>query len=357
MDHPMNRPAVAYTSRALPETPLPLDPAALGLDARVRCHEREAGKAPLFIECADDALQDRAAFRAWFAQVRPVIDALIVRHGTVVLRGFPVTETDDFAQLAAEFPKFTGDYAGGRAPRSAIKGEVMEATRLDASVELALHSEMAYMRDYPRRLAFFARKIAARGGETTIGDMRGLIDDLPPASLVKLQQHKTRMATNYGPRSDDLQATYAHMDLRGWNHAFFTDDPQDVERMCAQKGLTPIWNPDGSLTLLTPLEPFVSHPQTGQLLYRSVIHMRPQSQSDELSRRIRATQKHPTGATLGNGESLLADELHQIDIACAARTVHWRWQAGDVMLVDNLQVWHGRNPYEGERETQVALLN
>jgi hypothetical protein len=25
--------------------------------------------------------------------------------------------------------------------------------------------------------------------------------------------------------------------------------------------------------------------------------------------------------------------------------------------VDNLQVWHGRNPYEGERETQVALLN
>jgi alpha-ketoglutarate-dependent taurine dioxygenase len=127
--------------------------------------------------------------------------------------------------------------------------------------------------------------------------------------------------------------------------------------MCAQKGLTPIWNPDGSLTLLTPLDPFVSHPQTGQLLYRSVIHMRPQSQSDELSRRIRATQKHPTGATLGNGESLLADELHQIDIACAARTVHWRWQAGDVMLVDNLQVWHGRNPYEGERETQVALLN
>ncbi|WP_157667644.1 TauD/TfdA family dioxygenase [Comamonas serinivorans] len=357
IDAPMNRPVVAYTSRALPETPRLLDASALGLDARVRCHEREPGQAPLFIECADDGLRDRAAFRAWFAQVRPIIDALIVRHGTVVLRGFPIAETDDFAALVAEFPKFTGDYAGGRAPRSAVKGDVMEATRLEASVQLALHSEMAYMRDYPRRLAFFARRIAARGGETTIGDMRTLVAGLPQAAVAKLHAHKTRMATNYGPKSDALQPTYAHMDLRGWNHAFFTDDPQDVERLCAHKGLTPIWNPDGSLTLLTPLDPFVSHPQTGQLLYRSVIHMRPQSQSDALSRQIRATQQHPTGATLGTGESLSAEELHQIDTACAARTVHWRWQAGDVMLVDNLQVWHGRNPYEGERETQVALLN
>lgn len=357
MDTLMSQPAVAYTSRALTGPALPLNAQALGLDARVRCHELEAGKAPLFIASADASLQSRAGFRAWFAQVRPIIDDLIVAHGAVVLRGFPLSDTDDFATLTAEFPAFSGDYAGGRAPRSAIKGHVMEATRLAASVQLTLHSEMAYMRDYPRRLAFFARQLAERGGETTIGDMRGLIDALPPSIVAKLQQHKTRMATNYGPRSDALQATYAHMDLRGWNHSFFTDDPQEVERMCAQKGLEPIWNDNGSLTLLTPLDPFVPHPVTGRPMFRSVIHVRPQSQSDELSRQIRATQKYPTGATLGNGEPLSAQELQQIDAACAARTVHWRWQVGDAMLVDNLQVWHGRNPYEGERETQVALLN
>lgn len=357
MDTLMSQPAVVYQSRKLDGEPLLLDPQALGLDGRVRCFELEAGKAPLFVECADEALRDRATFRAWFAQCRPVVDALIVQHGAVVLRGFPVSETDDFVALTAEFPGFQGDYAGGRAPRSAIKGQVMEATRLAASVQLTLHSEMAYMRDYPKRLAFFARKLAAQGGETTIGDMRGLIDDLPPATVAKLQQHKTRMATNYGPKSDSLQTTYAHMDLRGWNHSFFTEDPLEVERLCAAKGLTPIWNDNGSLTLLTPLDPFVPHPVTGQAMYRSVIHVRPQSQSDELTRQIRATQKHPTGATLGHGEALSAQELQAIDAACAARTVHWPWQAGDVMLVDNLQVWHGRNPYEGERETQVALLS
>ncbi|WP_162290793.1 hypothetical protein [Acidovorax carolinensis] len=151
--------------------------------------------------------------------------------------------------------------------------------------------------------------------------------NLPASAVAKMRAHKTRMATNYGPKSDSLDATYAHMDLRGWNHSFFTDDPQEVEKLCAQKGLTPIWNDDGSLTLLTPLDPFVVHPVTGETLYRSVIHVRPQSQSDELSRQIRAKQKHPTGATLGTGEPLTAEELRSIDESCSARTVHWKWQA------------------------------
>lgn len=31
-------------------------------------------------------------------------------------------------------------------------------------------------------------------------------------------------------------------------------------------------------------------------------------------------------------------------------------EAGDIMLVDNLLMAHGRMPYEGSRDVQVALL-
>lgn len=342
----------------LPDTRIfALDASALGLDARVRCHERVPGRAPLFIVCADDALRERSAFLAWMQQMQPAIDALIVRHGGVVLRGFPVCETTDFADLTALYPRFEGGYAGGRAPRSTIQGHVMESTRLASSVHLALHSEMAYMRDYPRRIAFFSRLTAPVGGETTIGDMRDLADALPPTIADKLRHHGTRMATNYGPCADGLDTSYAHMDLRGWNHSFFTDDPREVERVCADKGLQPIWNADGSLTLLTPLAPFVAHPVTGRTLYRSVIHMPPQSENDALTRELRARQTHPTGATLGDGTPLSAEEKTQINALCRARASAWRWQDGDVMILDNLQVWHGRNPYEGSRDVQVALLN
>lgn len=43
------------------------------------------------------------------------------------------------------------------APRKHLAGKVMEATRIDHAVLLRLHSEMAYLRDFPARIAFSAR--------------------------------------------------------------------------------------------------------------------------------------------------------------------------------------------------------
>ncbi|MFM9445922.1 TauD/TfdA family dioxygenase [Streptomyces acidiscabies] len=32
-----------------------------------------------------------------------------------------------------------------------------------------------------------------------------------------------------------------------------------------------------------------------------------------------------------------------------------RWQRGDIMLVDNIRVAHGREPFQGDREVLVAM--
>ncbi len=71
---------------------------------------------------------------------------------------------------------------------------------------------------------------------------------------------------------------------------------------------------------------------------------------------ISKSKKFPTGATLGDGKRLDAEEMAHIDTLCDKATYAWPWRDGDVMVLDNLQVWHGRNPYEGERDVQVALL-
>ena len=327
---------------------------ALGPD--VQCHELSPGRPPLFIEPKGDALRDQVRFRAWVESVRPVLDVLIVNHGGIVLRGFPIARTEDFSHFISLFPSFDSGYAGGRAPRKAISGKVMEATRLASSVRLALHSEMAYMRDYPKRIAFFSHQTAPVGGETLIGDVRNLVDTMPPAILAKIRRLGTRMARNFGPRSNDLEGSYGHMDQRGWNQSFFTEDPSQVEAICAERGLVPVWNEDGSLVVFNELEPFVVHPETGKEIYRSVLHLKPQVENAELDAEIRKKQKHPTGATLGNGERLTPEEMVEMEEVIEGVTYSWPWQDGDVMVLDNLQVWHGRNPYEGPRDVQVALL-
>lgn len=328
-----------------------------GLGANVRCHELEAGRPPLFIEPMNGWSPDIGQFVQWARGVKPILDELIIRYGGIVLRGFPTKETPDFAAFIDLFPAFEQGYAGGRAPRAVVSGRVMEATRLDASVRLVLHSEMAYLGVYPKRIAFFARLAATKGGETTVADARALTDRMDPMLAEKISRHGARMVRNFGPKSDGLDASYDHLDKRGWNQSFYTDDPAEVERICAERDMKPVWNADGGLTVFNELQPFVVHPATGKRLFRSNLHVRPQVSDIAIDIELKKTQKYPSGPSLGNGECLTEAEVTHLNEICDAVTYAWPWRNGDVMVLDNLQVWHGRNPYEGPRDVQVALLN
>ncbi len=37
-------------------------------------------------------------------------------------------------------------------------------------------------------------------------------------------------------------------------------------------------------------------------------------------------------------------------------TTGFRWAARDLLLIDNIMTFHGRTPYTGKRDVQVALL-
>ena len=322
----------------------------------------ESGGPPLFVEPQPGELGELDAFLAWVEKHRSAIDALIVEYGGIIFRGFPIQETQHFNAVIDLFPSYQGDYKGGVAPRKHLAGKVMEATRIDHAVLLRLHSEMAYLRDFPARIAFFSKKTAEVGGETIIADVRGLPASLPLELSQKLERHGVMTVRNYAPRTEDLEASVAHMDLRGWNLAFETDSRADVESVCEKKGLQPIWNADGSLTVINRTPAFAVHPQTGEKLYRSNLHSytadsHSKGLDPELVRKIRESQEHPTGTWLGNGESLSPEEVQEFDRYFLANTRAWKWLDGDVMVLDNLQTWHGRNPYEGSRDVQVALLD
>ena len=81
-----------------------------------------------------------------------MIDWLLVRHGALLLRGFPVRDTDAFTRLISHYRPHGAGYVGGATPRAAIKGAVYEATQVPQQVTILLHQEMAYLKDYPVKL-------------------------------------------------------------------------------------------------------------------------------------------------------------------------------------------------------------
>src|SRR6185436_13242198 len=56
----------------------------------------------------------------------------------------------------------------------------------------------------------------------------------------------------------------------------------------------------------------------------------------------------PYDVLFGDGEPIPEEEVLAIYPLLESVTVAFPWQAGDVMLVDNVNTAHGRNPYAGE---------
>jgi alpha-ketoglutarate-dependent taurine dioxygenase len=328
----------------------------------VRCSVLANSGPPLFVEPIGGVIStDRSAFMEWVGAHRVALDQLIVKHGGVVLRGFPLSETADFEALVGHFPAYSAGYLGGSTPRRSLGRNVLESTNLASELRLGVHLEMAYMRDFPARIAFFARQVARCGGETIIGDFRRLSQLIPGPLREKLQRRGIRNVRNYGPAAECEPGYLDNPDRRPWNHSFFTDSRNEAERLALGLGMTTVWHADGSLTVINQMDAFTTHPVTGQSLYRNNIHaggrLNYTGKHAEAERALLALQKMPTGTFLGDGSSLDPDEMAQLSRLIDEVTICWPWSDGDAMILDNLQVAHGRNPYEGRRETQVALLS
>jgi alpha-ketoglutarate-dependent taurine dioxygenase len=330
------------------------------LDDATECHTLAEGQPPLFIVAREGAFSALDETVAWVTRHRATLDRLIVRHGGIVLRGFPIVTSEDFSAVIGCFPVFTGSYQGGAAARRPIANGVYEATQRTGDQTIPIHQEMFYLRDYPPRLAFFARKVAEQGGETIIANMRAITAALPPVIGEKLETLGIRNVRNFAAKTGTTEENRL-MDKRGWDFAFYTDSVEEVEAICSRRHMRPHWHDDGSLTVFNQEAAFVAHPSTGERVYRSGLHIehfyRGSYDNTGAAAALRASQEFPSGAYLGDGSGLDPDEDSQLCAVVDRFTYHWPWHDGDLMILDNLLTGHGRNPFEGSRATEVALLD
>jgi alpha-ketoglutarate-dependent taurine dioxygenase len=336
-------------------TPVRDHRAAPFIDDRVKTWLPEKGKLPVFISPQGGALATKAAFLDWVRAHEAKLDDLTITHGGIVLRGFPLVTPEDFNQFLALFPQFEAGYTGGGAARGRVVDRVMEATRAAKNVFLCLHQEMAYLRSWPDRLVFFCRKPAESGGETIIGDMREFTRRMPVQIRDQLEQRGLRGVRNFVPPGQGRGEVADARDGIAWDESFGTTDRKEVEALCAERGLEPVWRDDGGLVVITQLKAFTTHPITQDHVYHCFVHT---NHRDPVSGKLTYKMDGPlaTGYTYGDGSLMpLKDEQALLDLMDDV-TVCWPWQAGDIMIVDNVLTAHGRNRYTGTRETLVGLL-
>src|SRR2546426_12256124 len=65
----------------------------------------------------------------------------------------------------------------------------------------------------------------------------------------------------------------------------------------------------------------------------------------------------PFNTRFGNGDPIGEDVVQVINEVYDANTAREPWQAGDLLLVDNVRTAHSRERFEGPREVLVAMAD
>lgn len=144
-----------------------------------------------------------------------------------------------------------------------------------------------------------------------------------------------------------------------WQTVFQTDDPAQVEQFCLAHGMTWEWKSGQRLRLCQVYPAIARHPQTGEQVWFNhaaffhVSTLEPTLQQALLQEF--GVEDLPHHTYYGDGAPIEPEVIEAIRQAYRQEQVVFSWQAGDVLLLDNMLTAHGRLPYRGQRRVVVGM--
>ena len=294
------------------------------------------------------ALATLADTLAWVGRERAALDAQLLDVGAVLFRGFPIASAEDFDAFSAAFGY--GDFTYAESLSNAVRlnhtPRVFTANEAPPHVEIHLHHEMAQTPVSPSRLFFYCHRAAASGGATPLCRSDRLLEALAqedPGFVEQLSERGLRYTTVM-PCDDDADSGQG----RSWRSTLSVEDLSGAEDRLRALGYDWQWLDNGSLRATTPRLPAVIERSDGRrVLYNQLI-------AAWLG--WPGVREDPARAlSFGDGSPLPLPGLRRMAELAERFTVDLAWQDGDVALVDNRLVMHGRRPYSGDRRRQVLV--
>jgi alpha-ketoglutarate-dependent taurine dioxygenase len=287
----------------------------------------------------------------WLSKNRGVVDERLDSGGAVLLRGL-TTPAECESQLREVVKQLSGDplnYQYRSTPRSDLGGGVYTATEYPAGLSIPMHNENAYQRDWPLLILFLCVFPAdGGGGQTPLADTVKVTQRIDPLVRKKFMDKQVMYVRNY----------HEDIDLP-WQTVFQTESRSEVEQYCREHDIEYEWAGSGTLRTRQVCQAFAKHPRTGELVWFNQAHLfHPSSQDARTRGLLKETFKEedlPRNALYGDGSPIEEADLEDVRNAFEAEMVTFDWRAGDVLILDNMLVSHGRSPYKGKRRVVASM--
>jgi alpha-ketoglutarate-dependent taurine dioxygenase len=300
---------------------------------------------PLVIEASASHTQ----LRPWVQMHRAFIDEQLKRFGALLFKNFRVQD-EEAPTILEDLCGALISYIYRSTPRTQVAKNIYTATEYPANQIIPQHNENAYALDWPMRLAFFCSFPAEQGGETPIADSVKVTRRISNTIINKFIAKQIMYVRNYE----------AGMDL-SWQTVFQTETRQGVEEYCTAHSINCEWLKNDTLRTWQVCPAVVPHPLTRQKIWFNQVHLFHISNLNDKIRgallNIYKESELPRNAYYGDGEPIEPDALKCIRQAYDDETISFIWQRGDVMLLDNMLVSHGRKAFTGKRRILVAMGN
>ncbi len=305
---------------------------------------------PLVVTPNEGALlQNKQAFNQWVTAEKDELQALLIKHGAILFRGFPVDDAADFEEMLDHTNFINMPYVGGAAPRSQVTASrIVTANESPASEKIPFHHEMAQVPNPPGYIFFYCKTPSLEGGATSIlhsAEICKKFFAIDQSFATKLEEQGVKYKRVMPLETDKSSAIG-----RSWRETFQVDNKEDAEKAMLDAGMSWQWLDNGNLATITNTLPAIRlDRETGEkVFFNSVVAVysgwndsRNKGETSVLS----GVDNQPMDA------DVIAQLIEDMDDLC----VNFKWQAGDVLWVNNYTVMHARQPYKGDRLTLASI--
>jgi hypothetical protein len=230
-----------------------------------------------------------------------------------------------------------------------LKNGVYTATEFPADQEIAPHNELSYVTHPPAKLMFCCLKAEMDGGQTHIVDVHKVLNRIDKDIVNEFSERGGWM----------LRRNYGNGFGPTLEKAFGLEDIQDIESYCQSVDVK--LNRTSQDTYFTEQvrNAVHLHPTTGEeVWFNHVAFWHPSSLCPKVRAKMEevySLSEFPYSTYYGDGSQITDDVINTIRQSYSDEEVKFDWREGDVLLLDNWKVAHGRKPFEGNRSVLVAM--
>ncbi|MBA4864614.1 TauD/TfdA family dioxygenase [Streptomyces sp. PSKA54] len=286
----------------------------------------------------------------WAAGHRDALRGVVAEHGAVLVRGLGLR---DVAEVRAVFERLSTGLMAEReafAPRRIYADGVYSSAQWPPNQPMCMHHELSYTLEFPGLMMFACLTAPTQGGATGVADAATVLEALPTELTERFEREGWLLTRSY---NDEIGSSVIE--------AFGTDERSAVESYCRANAIEFEWQPDGALRTRQRRSAVVRHPVTGRRCwFNQVAFLNEWTLAPEVREyliEVYGAEGLPFNTRFGGGDPIGEDVVQLLNEVYEANTAREPWQAGDLMLVDNIRTAHSREPFEGSRDVLVAMAD